>query len=137
MPLRSFHDPNGTTYRGELAERLLRRSIKLEPSIGRAHYGLAVALFLQCTPDSPDDPTYSEAVAAAREGERLDPTVPAKTAEGWAAMLQKRYADAERLFGEAIKEHPDVKSTYHSLAMARAYRHQQPQRPVRGSPRAQ
>ena len=69
-------------------------------------------------PDAPHESKYREALAAAREGERLDPTVPAKTAEGWAAMLGKRYADAERLLGESINERPDLASTYHMLAMA-------------------
>lgn len=124
--VRSIDDPRNATDRGRFAESLLRRSIELDSSIGRAHYALAIALFLQTAPNASHDAKYAEAVAAARLGERLDRTVPAKMAEGWAAMLQKRYADAERLFGETIKERPDVSSTYHSLAMAIVWNENRP-----------
>lgn len=104
--------------RARLAEHFLRRSIELDPALGRAHYGLAVALFMQLDPDVANERREAEARAVAAEGERLDPTVSAKNAEAWAAMMQERFTDAERLYREEWAAKPDQLKTARAIAQA-------------------
>jgi membrane protease YdiL (CAAX protease family) len=117
--LRNTNDPLGGAARGRLAEPILRRSIELDPSIGRAHYALAVALYLQATPANAKHPKFAEARREAAEGERLDPTTSAKAAEAFSAMIHGRYDLAERLYEEIVDERPHDKSWRNALSNAR------------------
>lgn len=125
--LLEVNDPLDNAYRARLrgrqAEKLLRRSIELDPTIGRAHYGLAVALFLQSAAD--DDEHFAEARREAAEGERLDPTTSAKAAEAWAALNKGRYGDAERLYKEVVSERPYDLAMHRAVAQAQVMREDQ------------
>ncbi len=111
-------NPQEQLPRARTGEMLLRRSIQLDPKFGRAYYGLAVALYLQADPADPLDRRRVEARAAAAEAERLDPRNPASAAEAWAAMMQDRFEDAERLYRTLLQEHPNEVKWGRGLAQA-------------------
>jgi Zn-dependent protease with chaperone function len=92
------------------AEAALRQSIKLDPAFARAHRNLAHALLLQ----SKGIPASAELA----EAHRLAPGLPLKHVEAQVALQQKRLADAERLFRDAMAEEPTEPSYATGLAMA-------------------
>jgi hypothetical protein len=127
--LRNTQDSQPPVVRGRVAEPILRRSIQLDPSIGRAHYALAVALYLQAVPANPDHPKWIEARREAALGQQLDPTTSAKAAEAFAAMIQGHFDHAERMYAEVVAERPHDKSWRKALAGAREARLRNANRP--------
>lgn len=115
--LRQVGDPGDSRRRGQEAEKFLRRSIELDPTIGRAHYALAVALYLQA--DTSGAARYTEARREAAEGQRLDPATSAKAAEAFASLMKGRYLDAERLYTEVVRERPYDLEMHRAIAQAR------------------
>jgi uncharacterized protein len=100
---------NETMYAAQLghrAEPLLRRSIAIDPKIGRTRYALAAALFMQGYGIKKSESKIAEARRYAAEAERLDPTANAKAAEAWAVLALGHYDVAERLMREAARERP-------------------------------
>jgi Zn-dependent protease with chaperone function len=96
------------------AERACRRSLRLDPSFGRAHRNLAMALLLQSNAGAPPrddlgppDPKQQEARKELDEARRLDPSLPLKEIEAEVAARQKRFAEAQRLYEQALAEEPD------------------------------
>jgi Zn-dependent protease with chaperone function/tetratricopeptide (TPR) repeat protein len=97
----------------ELAERALRRSLAIDPSLPQAHAVLAVTLLQEVADSSRADVAarmrderwqeYDRELAEAR---RLDPTLPLKWLEGESAMVRMHFVQAEQLFREAIDEEP-------------------------------
>lgn len=83
------------------AEAALRRSLQLDPNFARAHRSLALVLLMQDT-----NATRAEAQKEITETRRLDPTLSAKEIEAYASFHLKRYADAERLYQEVLREDP-------------------------------
>jgi uncharacterized protein len=100
------HYHSNLLSRARTAESQLRRSIHHDPTIGRAHLALSIALYLQIDPQLPRFKHPPEAQREAAEGEKLDPTASAKSAEAWAALLQRRFADAASQFQKISGERP-------------------------------
>lgn len=111
---------------GSLAEPVLRQSIQLDPDIGRAHYALAVALYLQSTYGGGTNPqVLAEAQREAELGEKLDPTCCAKAARAWAAMMFGRFDEAEIIYTEINDDRPHDMEMRRAAAEARALANQQ------------
>jgi Zn-dependent protease with chaperone function len=99
---------NTAVTTGATAEKAFRRSIKLDPSLARAHRALATALLLQAPPDRGlADPRRVEADKELTEARRLDPTLNLAETQAMVAVLQDRLGDAESLYLQALKETPD------------------------------
>src|SRR5439155_7428879 len=102
------------------AEKALRRSLERDPNFARTHAKLALALLLQ--EESPGTPGSTQRVPRGSLPERgsrrlmaqeelsrahqLDPALPLKHIEAEAAFLQQRFADAEPLYQDALREDP-------------------------------
>ncbi len=102
----------------EKAEKALRESLRLDPKFARAHRNLAVVLSVLDKGAAAVRDRSEEARRELDEARRLDPALPLKGIEGQIALRQKRFADAERLFAEALVEDPDEKRYYFAQALA-------------------
>ncbi|HEY7158177.1 MAG TPA: M48 family metalloprotease [Gemmataceae bacterium] len=108
------------------AEKAFRRSLQLDPNFGRAHRNLAFALLRQLpVAASPPiglrpiaNPKQDEARRELAKARQLDPTLSMKEMEGSAALLQKRFSEAESLFAEALRERPDDADVAEQVAIA-------------------
>jgi Zn-dependent protease with chaperone function/Flp pilus assembly protein TadD len=100
------------------AEQALRRSLKLDPNFARTHRNLAFALLLQDTPTNLLRPKLGQARAELDQARRLDPALPVKHVEADAALVQKRYTEAENLYQEALREDPQDVQFALGLAVA-------------------
>lgn len=120
------------------AERALRRSIQLDPKFARAHRNLAGALWMQAPPSPPsprfrlpvDNPKQQEGRQEMELAQQLDPTLKVSEFEGYIALRQKRFGDAETLYRAAMNEEPGDAQLAHYLALAIVYN------PNRPGPRA-
>ena len=111
---------------GSLAEPVLRQSMQLDPDIGRAHYALAVALYLQSTYGGGTNPqVLAEAQREAELSEQLDPTCCAKAARAWAAMMFGRFDEAEIIYHEINDDRPHDMEMRRAAAEARVLGNQQ------------
>ncbi len=109
-------DPQG---QGEKAERALRRSLQLDPTFARAHRNLAMSLWLQVDSRmTPGDPKEAEGRRELVRARQLDPTLKLKRYEGFHALQQKSFAQAEALFTEALNEEPTDSSLAFGIAWA-------------------
>jgi Zn-dependent protease with chaperone function len=96
------------------AERALRRSLELDGNFARAHGGLALALWMQDPPsDGPRMPGLpqpggksAEATKEMARAHELDPSMNAAAVQATAALCLKRFAQAEKLFTQALREQP-------------------------------
>jgi len=121
VPLQPAGRPVGSAE-GATAEKALRRSIKLDPNFARAHRNLAVALLLQAS----SGPKHQEALREMARARQLDPTLSAREPEVWAAALQHRYGDLERLSLQALAEEPGNIRFAHTAAFAVIYNDKRP-----------
>lgn len=108
------------------AERAFRRSLQLDANFARAHRYLALALWRQVPPStSPSnrfrpelDPKQAEGQKELDTARQLDPTLHLKGIEGMGALMQGRFAQAESLFAEALREEPWKPNLAHGVAQA-------------------
>jgi Zn-dependent protease with chaperone function len=101
----------------EKAEPALRRSLQLDPNLALAHFSLALVLFHLENLDNPPNAPPRRAPAKNRWAEidqelqaarRLDPSLPISAFQAAAAVRLEHFADAERLFHQALAENPDM-----------------------------
>jgi hypothetical protein len=88
------------------AEKILRKSLALDPSFARTHRNLALAILFQ-TPAGQPDPRAHEVDKELQEAGRLDPDLPLQVELGRAALQHKEFAEAEKHFQAALQETPD------------------------------
>jgi Zn-dependent protease with chaperone function/Flp pilus assembly protein TadD len=116
------------------AERALRRSLELEPNFARAHRNLAMALWMQVPPANPQfggfrlglDPKQAEAQRELERARQLDPTLELKSIEAKVALRQDRFAEAESLFQQALRERPEEVELARGAALAVVRNRQRP-----------
>ncbi len=108
------------------AERAFRRSLQLDANFARAHRYLALALWRQVPPATsplnrfrPElDPKQAEGQKELEKARQLDPTLHLKGIEGLGALWQGRFAQAESLFREALREEPGEPNFARGVAQA-------------------
>lgn len=112
-----YGDPSDKSLKPDLpqAEKALRRSIAIDPDFAQAHRNLA---FVLLTPVGKEAPRIAEAEREAALSKKLDPNMPRLTIDGEMALRQNRPDEAERLFREALKEHPDEPGVAAAVANA-------------------
>jgi Zn-dependent protease with chaperone function len=114
---------------GARAEKILRKSLSLDPNFARTHRNLALAILFQAPPGNAN-PRSQEVDDEIREAARLDPDLPLNREKGQIALVNQQYAEAEQFFRQALKEYPDEPSIGMALAITIL---QNPQRPGKNS----
>jgi hypothetical protein len=118
------HPPDAQTL--SRSEACYRRSINLDPRFSQAHANLANVLVMKAYETSRRMPAQRAAVSAyveakreLAEARRLQPASPlVDLYEGKIALLERRYADAERLLLNALSRLPKEMLTARAAAIA-------------------
>ena len=107
--IREIAKPGDAVAAGKSAEKALRRGLRLDPNFARAHARLGLALLLQtdAIASKQPNPFRDEAIKELEKAQRMDPSLSVKETEAWAALVQGRMSDAERLFLQALAAAPD------------------------------
>lgn len=102
--------------KAQVAEKLFRRSIELDPKFSRAHRSLAAALLVQTKSGDQSSSQGQEAERELQLTRELEPGLKLKSVYAYAALVREELTLAEQLYQEAVAEEPE--SVTNALALA-------------------